>query len=402
LIGKTINNNLYPRFSDAEYARRYTNVRSAMREAGLSALVLYGTVSAYHEVLYLSNFATMREAALVFPVEGEPTLFVQYFNHVPDARRVATIADVRWGGPDIIVATVENLQASGLAGSSIGMVGPITFKQYDVMRKMLSQAAWVDFIPQMMRLRLFKSQEEIEFLRKGAEFSDLAIAALEREVRPGLREYELAAIVEGAYLGLGGETHIHYMATTPMSHPGVCVPAQHQSNRVIEKGDVLITEISAHYHGYAGQILRPFAIGTPPTAEYLRLNDVAVEAFNRIASVLRDGATAEEVLDAAEYIHAAGFTIYDDLLHGFGGGYLAPILRTRRTSARPPQPFTFRENMVVVIQPNVITEDERMGVQVGELVRLSSNGVESLHRYPMRFVQCGLRDIDKDAPYASS
>jgi Xaa-Pro dipeptidase len=380
-------NNLYPRFSESEYSRRYANVRSAMREAGLSALVLYATMSAYHEVLYLSNFATMREAMLVFPLEGEPTLFVQYFNHVPNARQIASIADVRWGGLDITNAAIENLRERGLAGSRIGMVGSITFKQYDVMRNMLQQATLVDFILQIMQLRLVKSEEEIEFLRKGAEFSDLAIAALEYEARPGIREYELTAIVEGAYLGLGGKTHIHYMATTPMSHPTVCVPAQHQSNRIIEKGDVLLTEISAHFHGYAGQILRPFAIGTSPTSEYLRMYDVAVETFSRIVGVLRDGSTTDEVLDAAEYIHTAGFTICDDLLHGFGGGYLSPILRTRRTSVRPPQPFTFRENMVVVIQPNVITEDERMGVQVGELVRITSKGVESLHRYPMRFVQ---------------
>src|SRR5437899_1359493 len=60
----------------------------------------------------------------------------------------------------------------------------------------------------------------------------------------------------------------------------------------------------------------------------------------------------------------------DNSCDGFGGGYLPPILRTRRTSAKAPQPFIFRENMTVVIQPHVITEDERMGVQVGELVRV--------------------------------
>lgn len=380
---------LYPRFSDTEYTHRYANVRHVMAEQGLSALVLYGTVSAYQEVLYFSNFATMREAMLVLSLEGEPALLVEYFNHVPNARLVASIADVRWGGTDITLAVVENLRERGLSEGRIGIVGPVTYKQYAVMREMLPEVEWVDFIPHMMQLRLVKSEEEIAFLRKGAEFSNLAIAALERQARPGMREYELAAIVEGAYLGLGGKTHIHYMATTPMSQPSVCVPAQHQSSRVIEKGDVLITEISAHYGGYAGQILRPFAIGTPPTTGYQRLYDVAVETYNRIVNVLREGATTEEVLDAAEYIHASGFTICDDLLHGFGGGYLAPILRTRRTSARPPQPFTFRENMTVVIQPNVIMPDERMGVQVGQLVRITRDSVESLHTYPMRFIQCG-------------
>lgn len=383
------NNSLYPRFSDAEYARRYAAVRAAMQEANLSALVVYGTASSYNEALYLSNFPVTREAILVFPGEGEPTLFVQMFNHVPNARQVACIADVRWGGPDTAAAAAENLQGRGLGEGRIGVVGMLPFKQYESIRRALPQAVLVDFTPQMLRLRLVKSQEEIAFLRKGAEFSDRAIEALEREARPGITEHALAAIVEGAYLGLGGKTHIHYMATTPMRNPGVCVPAQHLSNRVLEKGDVLITEISAHYHGYPGQILRPFAIGEPPTPEYQRMYDVAVEVFYRIAGVIRAGATSDEVLDAAEYIHAAGFTICDDLVHGFGGGYLPPILRTRRTSARPPQPFTFRENMTVVIQPNVITRDERMGVQVGELVRVRREGVESLHRYPLRFVQCG-------------
>src|SRR5690348_9234430 len=75
---------LYPRFSDAEYARRYATVRTVMAEQGLSALLLYGTVSAYQEVLYFSSFATMREAMLVLPLVGEPALFVEYFNHVPN------------------------------------------------------------------------------------------------------------------------------------------------------------------------------------------------------------------------------------------------------------------------------------------------------------------------------
>ncbi len=359
-----------------------------MRVADISALVFYSTTGSYHEVLYLSNFMTSREACLIFPAEGESTLLVQMFNHVPNACQVANIVDVRWGGPDTILAVAENLQERKLDKVRIGLVGSLSFKQYALLRKMVPQAEFTDFTPQISHLRLIKSEEEMAFLRKGAELSDLAIEALEREARPGISEHELAAIVEGAYLGLGGKNHIHYMGTTPMTTPSLCVPSQLQSNRILQKGDVLITEISAHYHGYAGQILRPFAIGTPPTPEYQHMYDVAVEAFNRISAVIRPGATSDEVLDVSDYIHQAGFTICDDLVHGFGGGYLKPILRTRRTSTKLPETFVFRENMVVVIQPNVITEDGRMGIQVGEMVRVRPGGVEPFHQYPMRFVQC--------------
>ena len=231
-------NSLYPRFSDAEFAHRYARVRAAMQEVGLSALVLHGTAGSYQEVQYLSNFLVTREAMLVFPQDGEPTLFVQYYNHIPNARRVSSIEDIRWGGTDTAATAANNLQERGLAQGRIGIMGMIPFKQYQTIRQILPHATFVDFTSKMQQQRQIKSEEEITFLRKGAEFSDLAIEALEHEARPGITEHELAAIVEAAYLGSGGKTHIHYLATTPMQNPTMCVPAQHQSNRVIEKGDV--------------------------------------------------------------------------------------------------------------------------------------------------------------------
>lgn len=379
---------LYPRFSDEEFSRRYQAVRQVMGASDLAAIIAYGQPGLDAEVLYLSHFPVSREGVLVFPAQGEPTLFVQYFNHLPTARTLAVCADVRWGGPDTMAAVAELVSERGWGAARLGLAGSFPAQRLAALQQALPQATQVDVTAALLDLRLIKSQEELAFMRQGAAFSDRAIAALEQQVHAGMREWELAAIVEGAYLGLGGKTHIRYLATTPMRQPAACVPAQYPSGRIIERGDVLLTEISALYHGYAGQILRPFTIGTPPTAAYQRLYEVALEAFSRLAAVLRDGATSEEVLEAADYIHQQGFTIYDDLVHGFGPGAYYPSLRTRRTSARPPSPFVFRENMTIVIQPNIITEDERMGVQVGELLRVTRAGVESLHTYPMRFVQC--------------
>jgi Xaa-Pro aminopeptidase len=379
----------HPRFSDAELARRHAAVRGMMAEDGLDALLVYGTASGFSEVQYLSDFRTVREAYLVLPAEGEPTLLVQYFNHVPYARRRARVADVRWAGPQDLSTLVAHLVERGLGERRIGLVGGLPWQQYAALRAGLPQAQLSDATAKFQRLRLIKSEEELVFLRRGAALSDLAMEALERDVRPGIAEYELAAIVEGAYLPLGGHTHIHYMGTTPMREPSVCVPAQIQSDRVLQAGDVLITEISAQYDGYPGQILRSFSIGEPPTADYQRMHDLAVRVFERVAGVVRPGATVEEVLDAADEIHTAGYTICDDLLHGFGGGYFVPHVRTKQTGGTRNPGFVFAENMTIVIQPNVITPDERMGVQVGELLRVTRTGVESLHHYPMRFTRCG-------------
>ncbi len=378
-----------PAFSNAEYARRDAATREVMRASGVDALILYGTPGLDSEVQYLSGFRVTREAILVYPLDGSPALYIEYFNHTPHARRIITRADVRWGGDDLAATVAADLRERGLAAARLGYAGMLPVQRYLRLHQALSQAELVDVGGDLRRLRLVKSDEELAFLREGARLTDRAAVALAEQTRPGLTEHDLIAIIEGAYLSAGGQTGIHYLATTPMVNPERCVPAQQPSGRVIQVGDALITEISAQYQGYSGQILRPYSIGAAPTPAYQRMYDVAVETFERIASVLKAGASMEDALDAAELIHAAGYTICDDLLHGYGGGYLPPILRTRRTSATTPPPFTFAENMTVVIQPNVITEDERSGVQVGELVRITRDGVERMHTYPMRFTRCG-------------
>jgi len=162
------------------------------------------------------------------------------------------------------------------------------------------------------------------------------------------------------------------------------------------------------------QLLRTFTIAAPATPLYGDLHRVAEAAFGAMAARLRAGAAASDLAAAAaEIILGARYTIYDDLVHGFGGGYLPPVisranLESGRTAApparrppagdftsapparRPPAGnFTFAAGMTVVLQPNVITPDERAGVQTGELVLVTESGWEPLHRYPRGLARIG-------------
>jgi len=81
-------------------------------------------------------------------------------------------------------------------------------------------------------------------------------------------------------------------------------------------------------------------------------------------------------------IEEAGFTIIDDLLHGYGGGYLPPILGCKSRPAGPVPLEPFRSGQTVVIQPNVISRDGKAGVQTGEMVLITDTGIERLHSLP--------------------
>ena len=358
-----------------------------MEHQGLGALVLFGNRCAHHEVQYLSNYAVTFEAALVFPLEGEPVLLVHYPNHVPNAARVSVVEDVRRLGSDAVATVAGVLREKGRRGR-IGLGGPVSYQRHAALAAELG-ADLVDFGPRLARMRRVKSPEEIAMIRRGAELSDLAIAALEREVRVGLTEHELAAIAEGAYVPLGGTTHIHFIGVTSMAEPDLCCPSQTHSDRPVRAGDVILTEISAQVHGYYGQVLRTLTVASEAAPVYREMHDLAMDVFDRSCAAIGPGVGPEAVLDVAESIHGAGYTIEDDLVHCAVGGVYAPYLRTRRTALEPQPSFVFEEGMVLVVQPNVITSDERMGVQFGEMVQVTASGVETLHAAPRRLLRCG-------------
>jgi Xaa-Pro dipeptidase len=115
------------------------------------------------------------------------------------------------------------------------------------------------------------------------------------------------------------------------------------------------------------------------------LHAAADAAFNAIAKVLRAGATPAQVIEASGVIEEAGFTIIDDLLHGYGGGCLPPVLGCKSRPAGPVPQEPFRAGQTVVIQPNVTTRDHKAGVQTGEMVVITKSGVERLHAIPRGF-----------------
>jgi Xaa-Pro aminopeptidase len=239
-----------------------------MRAADVDVLVAFGSRGAAHEIQYVSGYPVSGEAVLVFPLEADPTLLVHFENHVPDARRLSVFEDVRLRGEDAIGAAIAVLREKGRSGS-VGVAGPLTFQRHAALSDGLG-AAPVDLGKQLTKLRLTKSEEEMEMIRAGARLSDAALLALRREARPGMSEHDLVAAVEASFLPKGGTTHIHFVGATSMADPDLCVPRQFPTERKLKVGDVVLTELSAARGGYYGQVLRVLTVGAEPTPEYLR------------------------------------------------------------------------------------------------------------------------------------
>jgi Xaa-Pro aminopeptidase len=174
-----------------------------------------------------------------------------------------------------------------------------------------------------------------------------------------------------------------------MADPDCCVPSQFPRARRVAAGDVVFAEISVLFWGYSGQVLRTYAVAAEPTPLYRGLHAVAEETYQAVRKVLKPGAMANDILDAAAVVGRSGFTVCDDLLHGFIGGYLPPVLGTHERPSGPIPDLVLEENMAVVLQPSIVTKDGNAGVQTGECLRITRDGVEPLHDAPWGFRRVG-------------
>jgi Xaa-Pro aminopeptidase len=381
-------------------ARRYALVRAMLAEQELEAVVVFGNsgVNRHNHAngFWLSQWQDLHHAYLVVPraEDQEHALYVGLTNHVPNARELSDVPVIDWGGYDPGKTVAERLRAIGVERGRVGLVGvEATWKvgmpwvHYFHLQELLPNVELVDATADYAALRKIKSPEEIERLRGAAELSDLAMTTLQQVAKPGVAETELVALVEESYRRRGGTTRITFLRSMPMDAPTGCLPAQNPSDRRLERGDVIITEFSASLWGYSGQVHRPVFVDAEPTAEWQRLFDVAKEAYDRIADGMTPGSTEGDVIRNSAVIGDAGYAIYDDLIHGYGTDYGPPLVDRScvahwRNGSEPPAGRTIERGMTIVIQPNPITPDERMGLQLGALTVVTDGGAESLHTLP--------------------
>ena len=371
----------YPRFSEAEYRRRYALVRSEMAAHGVDCLVVTGDMGMNAELMadvhWLSNWnCTASQGFVVFPFDAEPTLFCALFVYRPNALARSVIEDVRAGAD--VASRIRELKGTHL---TVGMVGPFP---HDVVEDMKSKLPGARFVPcgdWFGELRRARSAEEVEWLEKGAAFADIGMDAMVKAIRPGVTERQLYAATVNAVLEAGGTFSFQWIGSTPMSRPMMVYPSPEPSNRMLEKGDLVITEIAAGYEWMSGQINRCVAVGQDPPEEYLRLHELTVRLYHDMCAALKPGASPAEVATAAAPLLEAGYMLDFMAIGRPTGASTPPVL-----PVTPPGPYferPFVENESVMILPMPYKRADELGIFLGNLVLVAKGGATSLQKYPL-------------------
>src|SRR5436853_4628951 len=111
----------YPRFSDAEYARRHRALQAVMDAAGVDHLLVVTDHRTGNAPQWVTGWPGTVEAYVVFRPGAQMTMHVEWYNHFPLAKKIAHGVDVRWGEHQGLQKTIEELTRRG--AKRLGLIG---------------------------------------------------------------------------------------------------------------------------------------------------------------------------------------------------------------------------------------------------------------------------------------
>ncbi len=397
----------YPRFSEAEYRRRYENIRKMMRELKLDCLLIIGGSAAYgrcwFNFRYVTNMLGKAEMAnyCFFPKHGDPCLILRPGHSLAGAMLARTVVrDIIVGDPSVLTAIVRTIQERGYDKGRVGIVeyDPYTSipkNHWDFFTAKLPHVEFVFVTKEFIALRLIKSEEEIDALEKSAELGDAGIRAMAERVKPGMTEGEIFGIVHEAVMREGGEMGMIQLASAPMLDPDLNDQRPRPVSRTVGDRDIINNELGIFYNGYEAQTGKPVFTGLP-TRQFQEMFEVALEGYKRVAATLWPGKTSADSLAAGKFIHETGYDVY--------GGYLQGMLGANprhEPQIGPDRPqsvedrylydaqgrLVYQPGMMFTLQMHIIDKQETRGLFLADSFVITADGPKCLNKFPPQPVQ---------------
>ncbi len=393
------NDAVYEKFSEAEFARRYKLTREKMAKLGLDCVIVPGSNnyrSMGQGLVWLTGHWDKRAMAnyVVFPMEGEPTVFVAMGGSHAEAFRVATsVSDVR-PAPNRVFADgfTDRIKELGLEEGRIGILNglaegkgaeSIPARAYLRLKENLPKAEFI-FVDQFFHELMFlHSEEEVRFMRKAGALLDRAIEAMAARAAVGVTEAQLEASAVHAMMDGGGFPHLHIIAVTSMEKPNAVFGNPRPSLRALREGDIIVSELGAMYQGTSAQAGNPIVFGEPTPFVQEFFYEVVLPGYKLMEAALQPGNTLEDVrLAGGLYFREKGHQSRPLHIHCIDivseGPRMGPDWVHNDGYDEVLQP-----GMAIMLEPCPITKDGNFGIFLGRTYIITEDGYECLSKYPL-------------------
>ncbi|MGE2715398.1 M24 family metallopeptidase [Mycolicibacterium litorale] len=390
-----------PAEPDFARMRREVGARlhAAMTEQGVDALVLLGNGN----VMYATGISwpladaglshVERPVAVVLADDDHPHLFLPFRE---GAAMESGLPDDHLHGPvylefDEGVAEFGKILARLIPAGATTATDELT----GAMRRAgtaLFPDPPIDAAPVIGAAKIVKTIDQIACIRRACQITEQAVGEIQKSLAPGARQIDLSAEFVRRTFELGATTNMFdsiWQAMPTSKAEGtwtttgdLALPLL-TTERELQQGDVLWTDVSIAYHGYCSDHGRTWIVGQDPTPAQQKQFDKWAAIVDAVLSVTKAGATCGDLGRAATA--AAGgqkpWLPHFYLGHGIGTSAAEMPMIGTDLGQEWDDNFVFPDGMLLVFEP-VVWEDGTGGYRGEEIVVVTEGGWMPLTEYP--------------------
>jgi Xaa-Pro aminopeptidase len=232
-----------------------------------------------------------------------------------------------------------------------------------------------DCSPLIWELRTIKSAAEVEVMRKAARIGVKAMNEVMKATRPGMSEYEIAALYMYICKKMGAQELAYgVIISSGENHPYV---HYYKHDRLLQDGDFLVIDAGPDVDYYDTDITISYPANGRFTPRQKEVYEAAKAVHEACLKVYRPGLSREECRKEVEdALQKQGYDLSKDYFKKMRGGFGHYVgLAVHDVGGGPA---VLKPGMVLANEPLVIYPEEKLGVRVEDTVLITETGCENL------------------------
>lgn len=388
-----------------EIIRRKIYIQKEMQRNQVDGLFIAQRV----DLLYFSG--TAQTGFLFMPAQGDPVLFVR--RYLPRARMESPLENI------IEIKSIKDVPGliSQVCGNFPKVLGfefdVLPVKNFNFYRRLFPAQKFVDGAPLILKVRMIKSDWEIEQMERSAELSRQTFEYMKESIRPGISEIEFAGMYEtfARKRGHGAQLRVRDPLTegypwhvlsgknggmlglldSPASGEGTSAAFPcGAGNKLLAANEPIMVDLGTVLNGYHMDETRMFAIGFMPKRA-MEACRAAIKIHNAVLKKVKPGITmdalyrhsvsmADALGYAVPYLGPPGHKV-TFIGHGIGLELIEPPIIAKDKEQ------SLEAGMVFALEPKMVFENE-FSAGIESVFLVTETGARLLSRTPMEIFIC--------------
>jgi len=377
-------------FTDREYQNRLEKIRTVMSNENIDMIIL----TSMHNIAYYTGFIYCsfgRPYCCVITQKKIVTISANIDASQPWRRsHCENIIYTDWKRDNFLKAIVSIIGRNE-PPKIIGIENDhVTLDINEKLNSIFSFSNFKDISKELMKLRMIKSQEEIDIIKNGARIADLGAEEIVKHIKVGQSELEIAIAGRDRMEREIAITYpdAEYMDTWVWFQSGINTDGAHnpKTNRNLITGDILSLNTFPMISGYYTALERTLFVDHADD-ESLKAWEANVKVHKKGLELIKPGAKCSEICEELNDLFAQlGYLQYRTFGYGHSFGVLSHFYgREAGLELREDIETVLEKNMVISMEPMIMIPEGKPGAggyREHDILVIRDNDAENITKFP--------------------